>query len=649
MAACRERGLEDVPDDLWHGALQPLLNPPDVLSARLASRRLRSAASKAISRLLAVNGRLPGEAWQVFSAAVGVVVRLLDTSDTSDTRRALQSLADELPGRLLRIDLQREPARQAARLQHTNAPHALITALGAFLRKAPQRPWAAGLQQLRISNELEVTPAVARAALAGLPSLQELQISVRADDAGGSSRSAALAQFPPALEALVLRGCWDVSVDAAGLAATCPGLRKLQLLIPGSRGLVNAGSLGSLTQLQQLELDVRHIRDEEPTSVTAEEQVLLQALLLAAIQLPHLHTLKAPGAAVGPEEWQLLAGMPALQQALLGRLGSLGAAALPVAGLVQLEVEDLQLESWEAGAVAALLPQLEELEIRNGTMSLLRLCTALQGHSRLRRLLHWPHFGDDDGHAFDYEPEATWPEAQPLQSMPQLQSVNISDRWYRNMDGLLADAAGCAALQELDVRFGWDFYDEEMEGEQAPEPFWATARGLAALAAGPCASTLRKLQLGHSNIHYDPQAVVRMPALSPAEVALLLRGAFPQLQELAVEVRLGEACGRLTGSGGGSAASDGSSGAVAEVSEAQVDACLARAAGAAGSDAPRWNAVEGLVRALLQQGVQGLAGFGLVPGRCGDDHSKYTRGDVEGSAGRCKVLFNIWPRCECEW
>jgi hypothetical protein len=640
-----ERGLEDVPDDLLHNALLPLLGPPDVLSARLASRHLRSAASKAISTLLAVNGQLPREAWQVFSAAVGVVVRLLDTSDTSGIRRALQTLADELPGRLLSIDLQRGPIKTAAAGLRANT----TKALSAFLRNAPQRPWAAGLQQLRISNELEVTLVVARAALAGLPSLRELQISIRAEDAGGSSRSAALAQFPPALEALVLRG-WDVSVDAAGLAATCPGLRKLQLQVPGSRGLVNAASLSSLTCLQQLELNL--ITGGMPSSVSAEEEAWLHAMLLAVSPLPHLLTLKAPGAAVGPEEWQLLAGMPALQQALLGRLSSLGAAALPVAGLVQVEVEDLQLECWEAGALAALLPQLEQLHVRGGTMSLLRLCTALQGHSRLRRLVHWPRFvgGRDD------EIGVSWAAGQPLQSMPQLQSINISvGGWYGNMDGLLADAAGCAGLQELGVGFGWDFYNEEMVGEQAPEPFWATARGLAALAAGPCASTLRKLRLGHSRFFCNIEAAILTPALSPAEVALLLHGAFPQLQELSVQVRLGGAGGRPTGSGGGSAASDGSSGAAQEVGEAQVDACLARAAGGAGGGAlPRWNAVEGLVRALLQQGVQGLAGFGLAP----DDSSVGFRSRLddlnpwikaEGSAGRCKVLCTIWPQCECEW
>jgi hypothetical protein len=228
------------------------------------------------------------------------------------------------------------------------------------------------------------------------------------------------------------------------------------------------------------------------------------------------------------------------------------------------------------------------------------------------------------------------------------------------MDGLLADAAGCAALQELDVRFGWDFYDEEMEGEQAPEPFWATARGLAALAAGPCASTLRKLQLGHSNIHYDPQAVVRMPALSPAEVALLLRGAFPQLQELSVEVRLGGAGGppgpRPTGYAGGSSAASagGSGGAAQEVSEAQVDACLARAAAAAaggGVHLPRWQqcAAADLVRALLQQGVQGLAGFALGPPIAGSGDGFNPWIEAEGSVGRCQVRCTIWPQCACEW
>ncbi len=591
-----------------------------------------------------------------------MVVRLLVVSNTSGTRRALQTLSDELPGRLRSIDLQCEPTQQAAaRLlaNSTGTPHALITALGAFLRKAPQRPWAAQLQQLRISDDLEVTPAVARAALAGLPGLQELQITVWAD-AGSSSRSAAqqevLAQFPPALEALVLRG-WHVSVDAAGLTATCPGLRKLQLQIPGSRGLVNVGSLGSLPQLQRLELDL--VTEDEPTSISAEEEALLQALLLAASQLPHLHTLKAPGAAVGPAEWQLLAGMPALQQAHLGRLGLLGAAALPAVGLVQLEVEDLHLECWEAGALAALLPQLEELEIRNGTTSVLRLCKALQGHSRLRRLAHWPGF-DDDGLGLDDDHEATWPAGQPLQSMPQLQSVIISTyRWYRSMDGLLADAAGCAGLQELYVALGWDGDLEQVEDEPL-EPFWATASGLAAVAAGPCSSTLQKLRLEYSRYKANIDAAIQTPALSPAEVAALLRGAFPQLQELSVEVRLGGAGGppgpRPTGYAGGSSAASagGSGGAVAEVSEAQVDACLARAAAAAaggGVHLPRWQqcAAADLVRALLQQGVQGLAGFALGPPIAGSGDGFNPWIEAEGSVGRCQVRCTIWPQCACEW
>jgi hypothetical protein len=632
-----ERGLEDVPDDLWHNALLPLLGLPDVLAARLASRHLRSAASKAISRLLAVNGRLPREAWDVFSAAVGVVVRL-DNSDTG-IRRALQTLAEELPGRLQRIGLLAWP-RPSTGLCIIN----LSTAVGAFLHKAPQRPWAARLQQLRISDDMEFSPAVARAALADLPGLQELQITVRAEDADGS-RSAgqrqALAQFPPALESLVLSS-WRVFVDAAGLAATCPRLRKLQLLTRGSsRGLVNAASLSSLTCLQHLELDVTTCC---PSDTNAKEQAVLHALLLAASQLPHLHTLKAPGAAVGPEEWQLLAGMPALQQAHLGWLGSLDAAALPAAGLVQLEVEDLHLESWEweAGALAALLPELEELEISGGARSVLKLCTALQGHSRLRRLVHWPDF-NDDGLAIDDGREATWPEGQPLRSMPQLQSVVIcTDKWYCNMDGLLADAAGCAGLQELDISFGWDCYNHEMEGEPL-EPFWATARGLAALAAGPCASTLRKLRLGQSNGFVEIEFVVTVPASSPADVALLLCGAFPRLQELSVEVRLGGVGRRPTG---GSVASDCSDGAAEEASEAQVDACLARAAGAAAGSAavPRWKqrAAADLVRALLQEGVQGLAGFGLG-GDLSEREDADTSALVEGSVGRCKVQCTIWP------
>jgi hypothetical protein len=235
----------------------------------------------------------------------------------------------------------------------------------------------------------------------------------------------------------------------------------------------------------------------------------------------------------------------------------------------------------------------------------------------------------------------TWPAVQLLQSMPQLRTVIIVDaRWFGNLDGLLEDAAGCTGLQKLRITLNWDYDDDDdgKEDERPPEPFWATARGLAALAAGPCSSTLQALQLQHCSCPCWMEAAKQIPALSPAEVALLLGGAFPQLQELSVEVRLSGVWWRPAMPGGDTVSS--SAGSAAVVSEAQVSACLASIVGASPYSV---HVMRGLVRRLLELGVQGLAQFQVSCALSGDAGWQRPWTEVEGRVGACRLRCIIWP------
>jgi hypothetical protein len=543
-------GLQDLPADLLIEHLLSRLGLEDVRALRLAAKCLKTLGGGAVNTLLADGGNLPAGAFLAFPSASGVVVSLAPEDLGGAIRRRLQSLAAQLPDSLQRVTIQwlgPEP------LQHepggvriaSDWRAAATTTISALLQKLPQLPLCQHLEELAIGGA-EVTATAAQAALGGLPGLQRAELMVAAQD----RRGVTIARFPPALQQLLIllpqRGA---SIDARGLAA-CPELRRLTLQLPTHSCLLNPGAISGVTSLELLALwdDEGQAPDVQQAAAALHCQILS-----AASQLPRLEALEVAhlSIAVGSEQWAQLRAMPGLRHLQLGQLDAAGAEAagapaeenyLAAERITCVEAWDIRLadEPSAPGVLAQLLPGLQRLSVRRAQRHLWQLVQALHGHGTLTAL-ELVDAPEVRGCLAD-----EWPAAAPLSSMPQLERlVLVGNSGCGDGDGLLRDAAGCAALEVLVVAPDWTMWNFGAGGGgggeegQGAKPGRMTSAGLAALAAGPCSGSLRRLALVHQCRPGWLEGMRQLPAFSPADVALLLGGgALPALEALVLDVRL---------------------------------------------------------------------------------------------------------------
>jgi hypothetical protein len=108
--------------------------------------------------------------------------------------------------------------------------------------------------------------------------------------------------------------------------------------------------------------------------------------------------------------------------------------------------------------------------------------------------------------------------------MPCLRLLHLGGCTRLGLDELLADAAGCPELQELEVAYSSDPYNEMLQ-LQEEDP------GLAALAGGACRGQLRRLVLA-------PPGSQGKGGIPLGHVAALLRsGCCPQVRQLELHVQ----------------------------------------------------------------------------------------------------------------
>jgi hypothetical protein len=524
MAAPR---LALLPADLLTRVARSLDDVEDVLRYRLAARWLRALAARAVGRLRAARAALPREAWEAFPEASGVVIEL----DARDSNAALLlQLLPSLPARLQ--DLTIESTRSTGLNGSYNTAE-LLDAMSAFCsqQQLGSHPCAQHLTELDLSRVM-VLPSTALSLLS-LPSLQRCRITV---EPPSDSPPVQLASLPAPLQELsiAVEPVTELHISPAALAA-CSGLTSLSLNVDEPR------SLGSITralpacpQLQSLGLWVPGYTSWHG------QQDLGTAIAAVTASLPQLHTLSLwrgrgefDDAFVTAQQWQQLAQrLPGLQHLTVHGL-ELGPGSPPAPQLTRLEAE-LRLVGFgeqqqgqqgqagagaAAGALLATLPALQRLTARGGSVDHQALLAALQGHPQLTWLTirSW-----DRAIAVP-----RWP-GNLLGGVPHLRQVLLQQPGCSSIDDLLADAAGCAQLEELEV----ESRDGRFRYVQA-----VTGAGLAALAAGPCRHTLRRLVLDTRPLTlWDHSSCFSIGSAAQ----MLEPGALAQLQELQLDVQLQE-------------------------------------------------------------------------------------------------------------
>jgi hypothetical protein len=182
-----------------------------------------------------------------------------------------------------------------------------------------------------------------------------------------------------------------------------------------------------------------------------------------------------------------------------------------------------------ARSLALLLPSLEVLDATCSAADAALLTTGLDGHSSLGQLR--------------LKLSSTFNGSLPLRSMRRLARVQLdltrTRRCCGSLDALLEDLAGCPALRELELRSPRLRSPQQMGSMQERPADLITRRGLAALASGACRGGLRRLVM-----RSDASSTSGLPGpRRVADVALLLSGALPALQELETELALGESTG----------------------------------------------------------------------------------------------------------
>ncbi len=381
---------------------------------------------------------------------------------------------------------------------------------------------SAGLRALCVEERLP--PAAAEALLGGLAALREASLSVGGcqqppseDKSGGSSRALAwpwrLDADVRGLESLTLRCNQSVLLDMASLAGAG---RLTELVLVDCRKPLNWAAAGALTSLRSLALR---------QSASAIAPSVRRLACLAPLQ--QLESLELVGGSCSAADWPHLAALPKLtflklhrlvvseqQQAQQAQQQQQRARQLPSA-IESLHITDclaFQVEPGRApGCLARQLPALQELVAQVECLD--QLACALQGHPTLDLLLVTAYQDEQP-------PERAWPR-QLLRQLPALQDVTLYDSRLEP-GALLADLAGCAALQSLHI---------EAPEEQQPAAL-AAPGPLAALAVGEAARSLRRLHLGSSACVFEPR-----------EVAALLCGSMPLLEEVQLAVAVPEVFG----------------------------------------------------------------------------------------------------------
>jgi hypothetical protein len=255
-----------------------------------------------------------------------------------------------------------------------------------------------------------------------------------------------------------------------------------------------------------------------------------------------------------------------------------------------------------ARSLALLLPSLEVLHVACSATDAALLTTGLEGHSRLGQLR--------------LKLSSTFDGRLPLRSMPRLAQVHLDltlTRGCGSLDPLLEDLAGCPALRELELR------SSRLMGSMQQRPAdLITRRGLAALASGACRGGLRRLVL-----RSDASSTSGLPGPRRVEdVALLLSGSLPALQELEAELELGKSTG------------------IEDLIEVMVDAASSDAVRAAAE----YEEVEGAAANMGRLLAQGLAAGGAGQLEVlGLDIKRDWLG-VSGRVGSCSVRVRMFPR-----
>jgi hypothetical protein len=409
--------------------------------------------------------------------------------------------------------------------------------------------------------------------LRGLPSLEHLEFS--ASDVAAAASGEQQQQQQQQVGAAAAGAAAAAAVQQGQPAAAAPvtlqhfpsGLTHLRLGLQGSIGLDGA-ALAACSRLQEPDLDLGRLEgsfshisglaalmDLESLIFEPADMELHGDMLAAVSQLPLLQSLTMMRADIvatdsGPE-WGHLAAMPALQdlEVMTLELDLLeGAAPLRITSLVLyhqlLGSEDPatgQVPKLQPGCLAALLPELQPLEVLNSNDEPAdcrtygchtRIAAALQGHQHLQHLeIHsWDEQHTDD----EWEPPCCQQHMRgALASLQQLRTVRLLQCACQHIDEVLAVLAGCPQLQELEVAHGRGGLPR-----RAPEPPELEGRGLEQLALGACAGTLRQMALCcapfleiHTSEHVHH-------GFSMRQVARLLDGSCPQLQELELQVLL---------------------------------------------------------------------------------------------------------------
>jgi hypothetical protein len=288
--------------------------------------------------------------------------------------------------------------------------------------------------------------------------------------------------------------------------------------------------------------------------ISAQPDPVCVQVVAAASQLPLLEELHMPGAllplAATKPAWAQLASIIGMRRLTLGAMGvqpppGSGAttAAAPALGITSLKLHrgvcgwqddwQLALPPLQPGSLAALLPELQQLNVKScygisSEYSHYHIAAALQGHQQLQALRI-------DCDCWPQEEQQQWgcwaPGRRPLSSMPRLRLLHLLRGCTRlGLDELLADAAGCPELQELEVEYsGERCAQQPLQQEEA-----VTGWGLAALARGACRWRLRSLWLKP----FETWVLKDVGFPIHHVAALLGDGACPQLEFLNLNLQL---------------------------------------------------------------------------------------------------------------
>jgi hypothetical protein len=303
-------------------------------------------------------------------------------------------------------------------------------------------------------------------------------------------------------------------------------------------------------------------------------------------------------------------------------------------------------------SLVAVLPKLEELTVMHSdreaaaVYSHYDIAAGLRGHPLLRELrlaVRTPKRTPKEARA--EPPECTWscwaPGRAPLRTMPRLQVLQLQGCRRLGLEELLADAAGCPALEQLEVRYDQEAHEEEeVWGEHVQWEPPLTGAGLQLLACGAASGSLRRVVL--ETLARDPDGgPFRAPPVGfrLKSVAALLAGC-PQLQYLQLHAVLD-----TKALGSKIASSDGCT----ETSEWAADVVTEHLMQCMITDEVR--RAEELVGGLVEEQLSQLGV--AAPARLrfsGYDHFfNQLLMRVAGSVGDCEVYFSMWGTTEWSW